>query len=224
MSPGRWPLALFALCALVLVFVTWQVAAGGPLLRADARAAEWLRDSAMPDGPAEVLADLGNIPVAVPVLAVAAGYAAWRARRARIARWWSGPVAAALLLLGTLLLVVAMKALIGRPAPPGPLGGTGFYPSGHAATSAAAYGAAVLLLLPWSRGRIARRGLVTGCLLTLAGTGYGLVRRGYHWPLDVLGSWSLCGALLVVFALFVRVPGGFGGRRDTDGPPDPPMG
>ncbi|OKH91744.1 hypothetical protein AB852_29535 [Streptomyces uncialis] len=221
---GRWPLAAFVLCALVLVCVTWQVAAGGPLLRADVRAAGVLRTSAMPDGPAELLADLGNVPVALSVLAVAAGYAAWRARRARIARWWAGPAAAALLLLVTLLLVVAMKALIGRPGPPGPVGGTGFYPSGHAATSAAAYGAAVLLLLPWTRGRTARRGLVTGCLLVVVGTGYGLVRRGYHWPLDVLGSWSLCGALLVLVALCVPGSGGRTGRRDTDGPPDPPVG
>ncbi|MFE7628266.1 phosphoesterase, partial [Streptomyces sp. NPDC057509] len=34
-------------------------------------------------------------------------------------------------------------------------------------------------------------------VLLTAATGIGLVLRGYHWPLDVLGSWFLCGLLLV---------------------------
>lgn len=40
-------------------------------------------------------------------------------------------------------------------------------------------------------------------VLTLA-TGIGLVLRGYHWPLDVIGSWALCGALLVVVTMCRR--------------------
>nr|MYU47647.1 phosphoesterase [Streptomyces sp. SID7803] len=38
---------------------------------------------------------------------------------------------------------------------------------------------------------------VAAVLLT-ATTGIGLVLRGYHWPLDVLGSWFLCGLLLLL--------------------------
>ena len=35
---------------------------------------------------------------------------------------------------------------------------------------------------------------------------YGLVRRGYHWPLDVVASWCLCAVLLSSLWLFLRRP------------------
>ncbi|MEV3952580.1 phosphoesterase, partial [Streptomyces halstedii] len=34
--------------------------------------------------------------------------------------------------------------------------------------------------------------------LLTAATSIGLVLRGYHWPLDVLASWCLAAALLLV--------------------------
>ncbi|MFF7653443.1 phosphatase PAP2 family protein [Streptomyces sp. NPDC007983] len=180
-------LVIFALCA-------WQVAAHGPLLTLDERLGRAIAGSPFPSPVAEFLADLGNTAVALPVLGVALACAAWRSPAA--ARRWPGPLAAALAMAAVPALVAPLKALIDRPGPPGPLAGeTGFFPSGHAATAVVAYGAAAVLLLPLLRGRL--RGWLIGAvvLLNLA-VGVGLVRRAYHWPLDVAGSWCLCGCLL----------------------------
>ncbi|MFF2023345.1 phosphatase PAP2 family protein [Streptomyces sp. NPDC058171] len=197
---GAALLVLFAL-------VTWQVAARGPLLARDVTLAARLRSGGLPDGAVELLADLGSVAVVLPVLVLVAGWAGWRARTAGVVRWWAGPAAALMLLAVVPLLVVPLKAWIARPGPPS-MAGTGFYPSGHTATAVVGYGAAVLLVSPWVRGAWPRRWLVVGCLVLNAGVGYGLVRRGYHWPLDVVGSWALFGALLVGSALWWRGRGG----------------
>lgn len=81
--------------------------------------------------------------------------------------------------------------------------GTGFYPSGHTATAAVAYGAATLLLLPLLRTAGARGALLCVCAALNAGVAFGLVRRGYHWPLDVVASWCLCAVLLSCLWLLV---------------------
>ncbi|MFE3219320.1 phosphatase PAP2 family protein [Streptomyces antimycoticus] len=152
--------------------------------------------SAFPSPVAEFLADLGNTAVAVPLLAVALVRAAWCARRAGEPRWWLPPLAAAVAMAAVPALVVPFKALIDRPGPPGPLAGeTGFFPSGHAATAAVAYGAAALLLHPLLRPRLRWPLLVAVAVLNLA-VAAGLVQRGYHWPLDTVASWCLSGPLL----------------------------
>ncbi|WP_319693603.1 phosphatase PAP2 family protein [Streptomyces sp. ME19-01-6] len=196
-------MALFALG-------TWQVAAHGPLRSLDERLGRALTTSSglgptlLPSPAAEFFADLGNMAVALPVLAAVLGWVAWRERRAGAARWWLPPLAAAAAMAAVPALVAPAKALIDRPGPPGPLAdGSGFYPSGHAATAAVAYGAAVLLLRPYlhnlqKRHRPLRRALVGAVVLLNLAVGVGLVRRGYHWPLDVAGSWCLSGCLLWV--------------------------
>ncbi|MBA4866955.1 phosphatase PAP2 family protein [Streptomyces sp. PSKA54] len=199
---ARWGLRTQALCALLLLFglLTWQVAGKGPLRRLDERFGLAARQTRILDTVAEFFADLGSVTIAVPVLAGVAGYVAWQARRTGAPRWWLPPLAATLAMAAVPLLVVPLKLLIDRPGPPG-MAGHGFYPSGHTATAAVAYGAATLLMLPYLRGSAyTRREVVIGCLLLNATVGFGLVRRGYHWPLDVLGSWCLFGALLVVLS------------------------
>ncbi|MFE6778001.1 phosphatase PAP2 family protein [Streptomyces sp. NPDC057676] len=52
--------------------------------------------------------------------------------------------------------------------------------------------------------RTARRWAVVALVGLNAGVGWGLVRRGYHWPLDVLGSWCLSVLLLSGVAWSVR--------------------
>src|SRR5690606_7069517 len=74
MLPLALPLLLFAL-------ITWQVVADGPLVGVDERLSRAL---VAPDRASELLADLGNVEVAVPVLALALAGAAW-----------SGPLVAA---------------------------------------------------------------------------------------------------------------------------------
>nr|WP_078843475.1 phosphatase PAP2 family protein [Streptomyces albus] len=221
------PLSLLSL--LLFAAVTWQVAAGGPLRGLDERAGAAL---ARPDGDspgdavAEFAADLGHLPVAAAVLALAAVIAVLLGRqRARAERRiregapagargegeadgtayapgarhpWMPPSAAATALAAVPALVVPLKAWTARPGPDGlPLAaGEGFYPSGHTATATVAYGAAALLLWPYLRRTAARRLAVAFALLLNAAVGAGLVVRGYHWPLDVLGSWLLFGPLL----------------------------
>ncbi|PPS71343.1 MULTISPECIES: phosphatase PAP2 family protein [Streptomyces] len=198
--PGLLAL-LLALPAVLFALITWQVVADGPLVRLDERLSRVLVN---PDRCSELLADLGNVQVAVPVLAVALGYAAVRHRRTGADRWWLPVAGAALLMALVPALVVPLKELTARPGTPAVPPGIGYYPSGHTATAAVAYGCATLLLLPWLRTTLARRSLVAVCVALVLGASYGLVRRGYHWPLDVLASWCLCTVLLAALWLLVR--------------------
>ncbi|MEV4441438.1 phosphatase PAP2 family protein [Streptomyces sp. NPDC049577] len=158
------------------------MAAHGPLRTLDER----LGRPPLPLGLAHVLADLGDTAVALPVLVAAMAWSVLRSRR------WVPVAAAGLAMAAVPAVVVPLKTWIARPAPPGPLAGVahdGFFPSGHAATAAVAYGAAALLVFrTW-------RWMPVYALLN-AGVGLGLVRCGYHWPLDVLGAWCLAGVLL----------------------------
>ncbi|MBN0047859.1 phosphatase PAP2 family protein [Streptomyces actuosus] len=193
-SRSRLPL-LLGLPALVFALITWQVLADGPLLRLDARLSRLLVD---PDRFSELLADLGNVQVAVPVLAVAAVRAALRGRAAGVDRWWLPAAAAAVVMALVPALVVPLKEWTDRPGTPVVPSAAGYYPSGHTATAAVAYGGAVLLLLPRLRSAAARWVLVLAAAALVLGASYGLVRRGYHWPLDVVASWCLGTVLLVL--------------------------
>ncbi|MGX1543524.1 phosphatase PAP2 family protein [Streptomyces adustus] len=199
--PGRRPRLLLLLVpgvpTLLFALITWQVLVDGPLLRADEHVSHAL---IRPDRLGELLSDLGGVPVAVPVLALVAAYAARAGRAAGTPRWWLPPLAAAALLVLVPAIVVPLKEWTARPGTPAVPPAVGYYPSGHTTTAAVAYGAATLLLLPLLRPGPARRALVCGCLVLVLGVGYGLVRRGYHWPLDVVAGWCL-GAVLL-FALW----------------------
>src|SRR5207302_557131 len=87
----------------LFALVTWQVAARGPLYRWDrALDAGALRAAARATSLtpfAQVLADLGELTVALPVPACALAYAAWRRRRPGRRRRWS-PGAAGLVWRG----------------------------------------------------------------------------------------------------------------------------
>lgn len=190
-----YALTLAALSTL-FAFVTWQVAAGGPLLRADTAvrdaAARWTAPGGAVSGAAEVGADLGGALVALPALALGAGALGWR-RRSGV------PVVLAVLAaLAAPLLVLPLKAAVARMGPDGaPLGDyAGYYPSGHAATAALAYG--VLALLCAGHAPSARYApyAYAGAALLNACVGAGLVLRGYHWATDVVASWALAGLVL----------------------------
>ncbi|MBB5930108.1 undecaprenyl-diphosphatase [Streptomyces echinatus] len=192
---------LLGLPAVLLALITWQVVAHGPLLGADARLSRAL---VRPDRFSELLSDLGEIQVAVPVLALAAAGVLWRGRAAGLPRWWLPPLAAAVLMALVPAIVVPLKEWTARPGTAAVPPGTGYFPSGHTATAAVAYGSATLLLLPWLRSAAVRRILAGCCAVLVLGVSYGLVRRGYHWPLDVVASWCLGTVLLTTLSL---VPG-----------------
>ncbi|WP_033036989.1 phosphatase PAP2 family protein [Streptomyces monomycini] len=193
------------LCAALFAFLTWQVASDGPLRALDERFGRAVVHSPVPNALAEFFADLGNTVVALPVLVLAALFAAWRGRRAAVARWWLPPLAALVTMAVVPALVVPVKTWLARPGPPEMAGGAhaGFFPSGHGATAAAAYGAVALLLAaPWAArpGRTHGPALAAAAGLLGLAVGIGLVRRAYHWPLDVLASWCLAGVLLAACA------------------------
>ncbi|GES31952.1 phosphatase PAP2 family protein [Streptomyces angustmyceticus] len=238
--------------------LTWQVAGHGPLRALDERLGRALAAGSIPSGAAEFFADLGNTAVALPVLLVVmvwTGWLGWRGQRGSWGadqggedaalgpapvRWWLPPLAAGLALAAVPALVVPLKLWIARPGPPRMAGdAAAFYPSGHGATAAVAYGVAGLLLIRGLRERHGSAGagphtpatastdtattkaaatpttaaLTIAVVLLNAGVGLGLVRRGYHWPLDVLGSWCLAGVLLAVWcAVCDRWAAGGGGR------------
>ncbi|WP_121749436.1 phosphatase PAP2 family protein [Streptomyces sp. E2N166] len=197
-SPPRALSALLALPVLLFALITWQVLADGPLIGVDERLSRVL---VHPDRLSELLADLGNVQVAVPVLAVALAYAAWRGRAGGMDRWWLPPLAGALAMVLVPALVAPLKAWTDRPGTPAVPPAVGYYPSGHTATAVVAYGAATLLLLGPLRSPAVRRVLVALCAVLVLGASYGLVRRGYHWPLDVVASWCLGAVLLTAVAL-----------------------
>ncbi|WP_308409395.1 phosphatase PAP2 family protein [Streptomyces pinistramenti] len=193
----------------MFALLTWQVAAHGPLRTLDERAGRALAASAVPGPLAEFFADLGNTVVALPLLLAAAGWAYWRGREpdgAAARRGWLPPLAALCALAVLPALVVPLKLWLGRPGPARMSGvHDGFYPSGHAATAAVAYGLTALLLIRAHRrpGRPAAGPVAAGpawaaALLNVC-VGVGLVCQGYHWPLDVLASWCLSGMLLALW-------------------------
>ena len=156
-----------------------------------------------PDRASAALSDLGNVEIAVPALVMAILFSAWRGRRTGTDRWWFPPTAAAVLMALVPALVVPLKELTDRPGPPVVPPATGYFPSGHTATAAVAYGAATLLVLPWLRTARTRRALVICYGLLVLGVSFGLVRHGWHWPLDVVASWFLCADLLLVLWLLL---------------------
>lgn len=203
---------LLAIPALLLALITWQVVTHGPLLRLDARLS---RDLLHPDRFSAGLSDLGNVQVAVPVLVLALAYSAWRGRATGTDRWWLPPAAAAVLMALVPAFVVPLKDWTARPGTPLMPPGVGYFPSGHTATAMIAYGGATLLLLPWLRSPAARRALVGGCVALVLGVSYGLVRRGWHWPLDVVASWCLGTVLLTTLSVVLSRST----RRSSSGTP-----
>ncbi|MFF0811928.1 phosphatase PAP2 family protein [Streptomyces albogriseolus] len=196
---------------LLFLLITWQVLADGPLLDLDARLSDAL---VRPDRASELLSDLGNVEVAVPVLALALAVTAWRLRARGVDRWWLPPAAGTAAMLLVPVLVAPLKAWTDRPGTPAVPPATGYFPSGHTATAVVAYGAATLLLLRLPGSPAVRRGLVALCALLILGASYGLVRRGYHWPLDVAASWCLGAVLLAGVVLVSR-----SSRRTSAGTP-----
>ncbi|MFF0219206.1 phosphatase PAP2 family protein [Streptomyces vinaceus] len=164
----------------------------GPLLAPDERLSRALVRT-VPDSVTERLSDLGNVPVAVPVLVLAMAYSVRRSRA------WAPALTAGLAMALVPAVVVPLKEWTARPGPLEPWA-AGYFPSGHTATSAVAYIGAALLVSPYAR----RPWPMALALLLTAATATGLILRGWHWPVDVLASCFLCTLLLVPVAHAVR--------------------
>jgi len=126
--------------------------------------------------------------------------------------WFRGLRRSALLIavamIGATSLSSIVKVLVGRarPVPMNPVGSANGYsfPSGHTLSSMVVIGVALLLLLPAvpARGRVP---LSAGAVLLAAAVGFSRLILGVHFFSDVLGSWLIGGAwLLVLLAGFRR--------------------
>ncbi len=197
---------------LVLVLLTVNVLADGPLVAVDrriraavqAQAASatwrWVGDSW--HAPARLLVELGNNQVAVPVLALSALIVAARHRSLRPLLAAAAGVA---LLLAT---VIPAKILIARPGPSQPViapGSMGVFPSGHTTTAGVCLALAVLLLAPELPARIRRAAVAAMAALCFL-VGMALIWCDFHWFTDVVAGWALA-ALIVKAALRLTRPG-----------------
>ena len=193
--------------AALLAILTVNVLADGPLIAADRRiqvTAQALADSRSWQwlgGPARLIVDLADPPVAIAVLVVSALTVSSRRRSLRPL------VTAAVAIILLVATVVPAKILIGRLSP-GQLrltpGTQGSFPSGHATTASVCYVLAVLPLLPYLPAlarRIALAALPVWCLLV----GAALVWLNYHWFTDVAAGWALAA---IIIAVTPRLTGG----------------
>jgi len=202
---------------LILALLTDNVLANGPLIGVDERirrvvlaqahSATWHWVGSGGHSPAQLITQLGNNQVGLPVLALAALIVSIRYRSVR-------PLFAAVigvtLLLGIVIPAKILTARAGPGLPPVAHGAMGVFPSGHSSTSSVCLGLAALLLarvLPgWARRAVLT---ITATLCFLVGVA--LIWCDYHWFTDVVAGWALA-ALIVMAALRVtglsRNPGG----------------
>jgi len=209
--PRPWPWLLPSALALILVVLTVNVVGHGPLLGLDghirsavlgwARAPGWRWLSDTPRAPARLLADLGSLLVAIPVLALAAVAAvAWRHSVRPL-------ITAALGVALLLVTVIPAKIIIGRAGPglpPVRPGGLGVFPSGHTATACVCFSLAAALLTAGQPAWV-RRPVLAGLAVLWLAVGAALVWCDYHWFSDVAASWVLA-ALLVPLTLRLAPP------------------
>lgn len=173
--------------------MAWSLGLAGVLQDADRALVAGLHDLAAVETTEIVLVvtDLGGMAVVPWLCALVAVMLAWR-------REWAGACAVVVSVLATQAMVALIKGAVGRPRPGDSdalvhaAGHT--FPSGHAATAAALYGALVLVACDRLTGRT--RAFVAGAALAVAAAiGASRVYLGAHYPSDVLAGWLLGAAI-----------------------------
>lgn len=133
-----------------------------------------------------VVTDVGSIAVLPVVGLLVAGAVA------RQTRSWRPVAFLATTAVGSSLLSVAAKTLVGRPRPPAAtalVGANGFaFPSGHALNTAAIVGACAVVLWTYRRARI---WTTTGAVVVVLLVGFSRLYLGVHWLTDVLAGYAL---------------------------------
>jgi undecaprenyl-diphosphatase len=100
---------------------------------------------------------------------------------------------------GTMLLTNAIKFILERPRPHGGLVAVSSYswPSGHAASSIALYGALALVVARELPSAAARAAILIVCLILTGVIGATRVYLGVHYPSDVVAGWTVGGLWLL---------------------------
>ncbi len=190
--------ALFMLTAVVILGAS--VVLGSPLAVLDADAIRTVH--------ANTVAPLTHVVFGVTALGgthVVTGVTIVAALVLALRRHWHGALGLVVAVLGTQLLVQAMKLFVARPRPDAAEAlhtPSGFsFPSGHSATSVALYASLALLAARACRGGTRYAAAACGGILIVA-IGLSRIYLGAHYPTDVLAGW-LTGALVVVVAFWV---------------------
>jgi membrane-associated phospholipid phosphatase len=205
-SAFLYSIAVFALLA-------HAYTTGDATVEVDIWLANVLHANATPSATAVLAAvtTLGSTPVLLLVAGTAAGYLAGRRR---------GGEAALLVvtLVGVQLLGWMLKAIFERPRPSfdDPVASAGWFsfPSGHAMSSIALYGALAYAFADRLYSARTRMAAVGGLVLLVAAIGFSRLYLGVHYLTDVLAGYSagLAWLLLAIGLTFSR-----GGRRGSHG-------
>lgn len=138
------------------------------------------------------ITNLGGTQILDIVFAVAMGaLLALRRRRDALFLLLASP--------GTVLLVQILKRTVERPRPAGhqlAAASGASWPSGHASSSMALYGALVLIVSgAWEHsendGRLARRAVWGAIIVLVALIGFSRLYLGVHYATDVVAAWAL---------------------------------
>jgi membrane-associated phospholipid phosphatase len=204
---------------LVLAFLTANVLADGPMIAVDrhiraavqahANAAGWRWIGHGAHAPAQLLTELGNNQVAVPVLIVCALLVAVRYRSPR-------PLVAAACGVVLLLAIVSSAKILtdraGPGYPPVAFGHLGVFPSGHTTTVGVCLGLAALLVAADLPDR-ARRAVVAVMVALCFLVGVALIWCDYHWFTDVVAGWALTPLIVVASLRLAGLSAWSGARR-----------
>jgi undecaprenyl-diphosphatase len=196
-----------AAIAAAFVFVAIAVAVvdgrAGVIDEPVARAVGRIRqlDAPLLDAIIAAITHAGGRPVVALAIAVTAAFAARR-------RYWRAVWVLIATGLAAWLLNALLKLLFARERPALqtliPLPESYSFPSGHAMSALAVYGAiavVVIALAPRARAAV----LAVTVLLVLA-IGLSRLYLGVHWPLDVLAGFAAAVPLLVAAVLLLRAP------------------
>jgi membrane-associated phospholipid phosphatase len=198
---GLPPLFVTAFAASVAAFalLAHAYSSGSETVEVDAQLAEGLHANVFPSATTffSAVTMLGSTPVLALVAAVAGAYLIHRGRRRD----------AALLvvsLVGSLLLTWVLKASFERPRPsfddPVATASWFSFPSGHALSSIALYGALAHVFANGLRREPVRAAALGAVALLVAAIGFSRMYLGVHYLTDVLAGYSagIAWLLLVV--------------------------
>nr|WP_269812975.1 phosphatase PAP2 family protein [Ornithinimicrobium sediminis] len=139
-----------------------------------------------------------------------------------LTRRWGPPLFLVVVTVGETALFLAISTVVGRQRPEvDPLSAalppTSSFPSGHVAAAFATYGGIALLVLAWTRGRLAYLVLVVA-VLAVVGVALARVYRGVHYPSDTLASLLFTAAWLAACWWAFRPGRGSPSAQDHAGP------